>query len=303
MQMRESQPTVVLICHERDRIDREALASYLASALRLAGFIIIRDRPSRLWRAARRELRRVGIWRFLDVLAFRVYRRLRLAARDAAWIDRAVGEYCARYPVDLEAIPRLVVESPNSDEARAFVTELAPDVVIARCKVILKPAIFELPRVGTFVLHPGICPEYRNAHGCFWALANRDLKRVGMTLLRADAGVDTGPVYLQAGCVFDERQESHTVIQYRVVLENLEAIGAVLRALCRGERVPAIDTAGRQSAVWGQPQVTTYLRWKRLARQNRPQASGRRPQAAGRGPQSEASVLLGPEACGLRPDA
>ena len=41
--------------------------------------------------------------------------------------------------------------------------------------------------LGTFVMHPGICPEYRNAHGCFWALANRDLARVGMTLLRADA--------------------------------------------------------------------------------------------------------------------
>jgi hypothetical protein len=267
MQMREPRPTVVLICHERDRIDREALASYLASALRLAGFIIIRDRPDRLWRAARRELRRVGVWRFLDVLAFRIYRRLRLAARDAAWIERTVDEYRARYPVELDAIPQLVVQSPNSNEARAFLTELAPDVVIARCKVILKPAIFELPRVGTFVLHPGICPEYRNAHGCFWALVNRDLERVGMTLLRADAGVDTGPMYLHAGCAFDERQESHTVIQYRVVLENLGVIGAILSALCRGERVPAIETAGRRSAVWGQPQLSAYLRWKRMAQQ------------------------------------
>ena len=54
----------------------------------------------------------------------------------------------------------------------------------ARCKVILKEKIFGIPRVGTFVMHPGICPEYRNAHGCFWALVRRDLERVGMTLLR-----------------------------------------------------------------------------------------------------------------------
>jgi methionyl-tRNA formyltransferase len=233
----------------------------------LAGFIIIRDRPDRLWRAARRELRRVGLWRFLDVVAFRVYRRLCLAARDAAWIERTVDEYRARYPADLDAVPRLVVSSPNSDQALAFLARLAPDVLVARCKVILKPAIFEQPRVGTFVLHPGICPEYRNAHGCFWALVNRDLERVGMTLLRADAGVDTGPMYLQAGCAFDERRESHTVIQHRVVLENLDTIGAILRALSRGEQVPAIDTAGRRSAVWGQPQLSAYLRWKRTARQ------------------------------------
>lgn len=232
----------------------------------MAGFIIIRDDPTRLWRAARRELRRVGLLRFLDVLAFRVYRRLRLAAGDAAWIDRTVAQYRARYPVDLDRIPRIVVSTPNSDEARAFLAQTAPDLVVARCKVILKPAIFELPRLGTFVMHPGICPEYRNAHGCFWALVNRDLTRVGMTLLRADAGVDTGPVYLQAGCAFDERTESPMVIQYRVVLENLEAIGAILRALCRGEPVATIATSGRRSAVWGQPQLTAYLRWKRTAR-------------------------------------
>ena len=70
--------------------------------------------------------------------------------------------------------------------------------------MILKRTIFEIPRAGTFVLHPGICPEYRNAHGCFWALANRDLDRVGMTLLRVDAGIDTGPVYLHGTCDFDE---------------------------------------------------------------------------------------------------
>ena len=268
-----------------------ALASWLASALRLAGFIIIRDDPGRLRRAARRELRRVGLWRFLDVVAFRIYRRLCLAARDAAWIERTSNEYRARYPVDLDAVPRLMVSSPNSDEARAFLTEIAPDVVIARCKVILKPAIFEQPRVGTFVLHPGICPEYRNAHGCFWALVNRDLERVGMTLLRADAGVDTGPVYLQAGYAFDERHESHTIIQYRVVLENLEAIGAVLRGLSRGERVPTIETVGRRSAVWGQPQLTAYLRWKRLASR---QAAGLRP---------EASVAGAIQPLGLRPEA
>jgi len=139
---------------------------------------------------------------------------------------------------------------------------LQPDLAIARCKVILKREIFEVPRVGTFVMHPGICPEYRNAHGCFWALVNRDLDRVGMTLLKVDAGIDTGPVYLHGTCDFDERRESHTVIQHRAVVENLDAIGHILLALCRGEHVAAVNTEGRRSATWGQPRLTQYLRWK-----------------------------------------
>jgi methionyl-tRNA formyltransferase len=166
-------------------------------------------------------------------------------------------------------VPRLVVSRPNSDEARDFLAALRPDLAIARCKVILKRDIFEIPRVGTFVLHPGICPEYRNAHGCFWALANRDLARVGMTLLRVDPGVDTGPVYLHATCDVDEVGESHTVIQYRAVFENLDAIGAVLLALCRGDDVRPVSTAGRTSATWGQPRLSSYLRWKSIARRSR----------------------------------
>lgn len=259
-------PTAVLICHERSLLDREALASWLASRLKLAGLIIIRDRRGRLVRASRRELKRVGLLRFLDVVAFRIYARLRLARRDAAWEARAARKLRRRYPVDLDAIPQIVVASPNSEQARDFLMRIEPDLVIARCKVILKPEILEVPRAGTFVLHPGICPEYRNAHGCFWALVNRDFDRVGMTLLKADAGIDTGPVYLQAGYDFDEVRESHVVIQHRVVLENLEAVERILLSVCRGDDVPVVATHGRRSATWGQPRLTDYLRWKRTAR-------------------------------------
>ena len=231
----------------------------------MAGLILIRDKPGRLWRAAKREIKRVGLIRFADVVAFRVYARLFLAAKDAEWTDRTVREMRTRYPVDLDSIPQVVVTSPNSDAAKACLAGLKPDLAIARCKMILKPEVFQLPRVGTFVMHPGVCPEYRNAHGCFWALVNRDVDRVGMTLLNVDAGIDTGSVYLQAGYDFDESAESHYVIQHRVVLENLDTIGRILIALCRGEQVPTIATDGRHSAAWGQPQLSAYLRWKRAA--------------------------------------
>jgi hypothetical protein len=267
--MQDGKPSVVLICHEQDRLDTEGLASWLASSLRLAGLIIIRDPRSRRWRAARREVRRVGWLRFLDVIAFRLYARLRLARGEHAWKQVEIARLRRRYPADLTAVPRIVVSTPNSDQARAFLERLRPDLAIARCKIILKQAIFAIPRVGTFVLHPGICPEYRNAHGCFWALARRDLERVGMTLLRVDPGIDTGPIFLHGTCDFDEVEESHAIIQYRAVTQNLDAIANVLTALARGERVPCVEVEGRESAVWGQPQLTAYLHWKSEARRKR----------------------------------
>ena len=214
----------------------------------------------------RREMRRVGAWGLLDVLAFRALSRAIHGRRDREWEEEQIHRLRSQYPADLSAVPALTVSSPNSTEARTFLQERQPDLAIARCKVLLDREIYEIPRTGTFVLHPGICPEYRNAHGCFWALANRDVSRVGMTLLRIDDGVDTGPVYLHGTCNYDERLDSHIVIQQRAVVDNLDAVGRTLTALARGEDVPPISTTGRRSAVWGQPTLSAYLRWKVAAR-------------------------------------
>jgi hypothetical protein len=273
MPLNQRLPAAVLICHQHDRLDSVGLASWLASSMRLAGIVEIRGDRNRLWRVARREWKRSGTLGFADVLAFRLFAWLRHRRSDAQWLDQEVARLQRRYPAPLEGVPRIVVDNPNGERSRAFISEAAPDLVIARCKFILSPAVFRIPRHGSFALHPGICPEYRNAHGCFWALANRDLERVGMTLLRIDSGVDTGPVLLQAGCDIDEVRESHTRIQHRVVTANLDRIADTLIEAVHG-CAAAIDTSGRPSAAWGQPRLTTYLRWKRAARRDQHRCNG-----------------------------
>jgi methionyl-tRNA formyltransferase len=261
-------PRVVLMCHAEDRIDAEGLAAWIANSMRLVGIVVLRERPARKMKRVRSEIRRVGLMRFLDVLAFRAYYRLRLARSDAAWIDAETARLRTRYPVQLERVPRLEDAEPGTAAVRGFVSSLQPHLMIARCKFILAPEVFKLPRCGTFVLHPGICPEYRNAHGCFWALANRDLARVGMTLLQVDEGIDTGRVLLQSTYGFDEVRESHVVIQYRAVLENLEDIASTLISVCeQGCRPMSVE--GRRSAAWGQPWLSAYWRWKSAALKSR----------------------------------
>jgi len=125
-----------------------------------------------------------------------------------------------------------------------------PDIVIARCKTLLRKDMFSTPSRGTIVFHPGICPEHRNAHGCFWALANNDVKKVGLTLLRIDEGVDTGRVYAYCSCDFDEVAESHILIQHRVLLDNLDGVQEKLQDIAGGAAVP-LDTSGRSSGSWG----------------------------------------------------
>lgn len=255
----------VLICHHNDNLNRAALPRWLSSFSEVVGIVSIQEGSKPKHRRVRREVERIGIVRFFDVLAFRVYHRLFVREQDRAFERELLARMQRRYPELPSSTPVLTTGTPNSPETRGFLERLAPDLVIARCKVILKREIFSVPVLGTFVMHPGICPEYRNSHGCFWALANEDLDKVGMTLLKIDAGIDTGPVYGFFGYDFDEVRESHIVIQTRTVFENLDAIRDRLIEVERGVAV-TIDTSGRESGVWGQPWLTKYLTWKRAAK-------------------------------------
>jgi Formyl transferase len=255
----------VLICHEHADLDRVGLARWLASFSDLAGIVVIRERPGRLWKRLRRELQRSGLLRFFDVLAFRLYYRWRLAKQDRNWETRRLQELCEEYSPLPTGVPVLVTSSPNSAECREFLQSARPTLMIARCKSLLAERIFSIPTAGTWVMHPGLCPEYRNAHGCFWALANGEPENVAMTLLRIDRGVDTGPVYGYFHCEFDSLQATHIEVQHRVVFDNLDAIRERLETIAAGTAVP-LDTAGRPSATWGQPWLTAYWTWKRKAR-------------------------------------
>ncbi len=246
----------------------EGMARWLSSFSELVGIIILKEKNERVYKRIKREVKRVGILRFADVILFRFYYRLFCAKKDAVWEHEQLSLSRRSYPANLDKIPVLETHSPNSKEARRFIENLAPDIMIARCKTILRKSIFSIPTAGTFVMHPGICPEYRNAHGCFWALANDDLENVGMTLLKVDKGVDTGSVFGYYTYDFDEINESHNVIQHRVVLENLKEMEAKLVSVFTGEALP-LDTAGRKSATWGQPWLTAYLKWKYKARRRK----------------------------------
>jgi methionyl-tRNA formyltransferase len=246
-------------------LNRIILPRWLASFSTLVGIIVLRETITQKRGRIKREWQRVGPWRFLDVLAFRLYYSAFLAHSDRNWKRQKIAELCQRYPAASQSTSILVSSSPNSSEVREFIRRAAPDLIIARCKFILKEEIFSIPSHGTWVMHPGICPEYRNAHGCFWALVNDDLDLVGMTLLRIDHGVDTGPIFGHYRCDYDERKESHVVIQARTVFDNLEALQQKLLEIHDGRALP-IDVSGRSSAVWGQPWLTKYLYWKRAAK-------------------------------------
>lgn len=97
------------------------------------------------------------------------------------------------------ALPRvrlLEVKGLHDEGTLAAVRAFAPDLGLVLAASILKPSLFEIPRLGTINLHKGLLPDFRGMPPAFWELyENR--QELGCTIHKVDAGLDTGPLLLQ----------------------------------------------------------------------------------------------------------
>jgi methionyl-tRNA formyltransferase len=113
---------------------------------------------------------------------------------------RPVGRRAVATPTAVGAaaaglrVPVLVPERLRDPAFLAAVADLRPAVgVLADYGKILPPALLDLPARGILNLHPSLLPRHRGAAPIPAAiLAGDDV--TGVTLIRMDAGLDTGPI-------------------------------------------------------------------------------------------------------------
>ncbi len=73
----------------------------------------------------------------------------------------------------------------------------APDViVVAAFGQILRPAVLDLPQFGCINVHASLLPRWRGAAPVQAAILHGD-EQTGVTIMRMDPGIDTGPTLIQ----------------------------------------------------------------------------------------------------------
>ena len=93
--------------------------------------------------------------------------------------------------------PRLwLVEDIHAPQVLDFVHSLQVDLGLIYGSPILKPALFEIPRLGTLGIHHGKIPEYRGKKTMFWAMYNGE-RSAGVTIQKINAGLDSGQIVQQ----------------------------------------------------------------------------------------------------------
>ncbi len=85
----------------------------------------------------------------------------------------------------------------NNDELRERLCAVAADaILVVAYGRIIPPWMLALPKHGNLNLHASLLPKYRGAAPIQWAIA-RGEQETGVTTMRIDEGLDTGPMLLQ----------------------------------------------------------------------------------------------------------
>jgi methionyl-tRNA formyltransferase len=114
--------------------------------------------------------------------------------------DKPGGRHLQLHPSPVKQVAlaeQLPVLQPLRARDESFITELRqlqPDlIVVAAYGQILPPAILDLPVHGCLNIHTSLLPKYRGASPIQTALLH-DEAETGVTIMKMDAGLDTGPL-------------------------------------------------------------------------------------------------------------
>ncbi len=114
---------------------------------------------------------------------------------------------------------------------------LKPDlIVVVAYGQILPQTILDLPRFGCLNVHTSLLPKYRGAAPIQWAIANGDAE-TGVTIMRMDAGLDTGPMLATRRTPILPTDDSQ-ILHDRLARLGAELLAQTIPAFVAGEIMP-----------------------------------------------------------------
>lgn len=225
-------------------------AGELADAYPEIEWFVLRHRPRRpVWRIIRsqiRNLRRHG-WRWIP---YRIARAVDALHDRLAPEQSGTGRPGSRYgEAAIRARPNVHVHEVaniNGSEIGQRIRDWRIDLGIAVSAPILRPHVFEAPRLGSLNIHRGRIPDYRGMPVAFWELHD-GADTVGATIHRVVEKLDAGEILLEETVPVPRFA---TVRGMQIVLQDV-GIRMIVRAL---------DLVRSGTAQWKTPEGVGRVR-------------------------------------------
>jgi methionyl-tRNA formyltransferase len=146
------------------------------------------------------------------------------------------------------AIPVL---QPKRARDETFINEirrLTPDLnLVVAYGQILPQALLDAPKHGSLNVHTSLLPRHRGAAPIQWAILSGD-SETGVTIMKMDAGLDTGPILTQRKTAIENSDTSQT-LHDRLASMGAELLVETIPQWIAGKIVPQ-----------AQPEGATYAR-------------------------------------------
>ena len=127
-------------------------------------------------------------------------------------------------------------EKIRGESSQEFISKVQPDaIVIIAYGQIIPARLLGIPRLGWINVHASRLPKYRGAAPIQWAIVNGE-SRTGVTTMRIDAGLDTGPT-LETTELEIGADETAPELSRRLAEAGAPLIVSTLGKLERGEVV------------------------------------------------------------------
>ena len=175
-------------------------------------------------------------------------------------------------PVKNEAvrlgIPVFQPEKARGEDAAARIKAESPDlIVVVAYGHILPRYILDIARIMCVNVHASLLPKYRGAAPINWAVAHGE-KETGVTIMKMDEGMDTGPMLHVRKMPIGDEDTSETLFG-KLALLGAEALVETLRMLAAGALV---ETPQDNAAATYAPMLKKghgKIDWGRKAREIR----------------------------------
>jgi methionyl-tRNA formyltransferase len=169
---------------------------------------------------------------------------------------------------ELALAHQLPVLQPDRARNEPFILELEalrPDlIVVAAYGQILPARILDLPRYGCINVHTSLLPKYRGAAPIQWAILN-DESQTGVSIMKMDVGMDTGPVLAQQTTPIEQRDNAQT-LHDRLALLGADLLIRTIPGFISGALPPAPQPAEGVSYAPKIKKTDGLIRWEQPAR-------------------------------------
>lgn len=157
-----------------------------------------------------------------------------------------------------------VIQPKKIEQAEGEIKKINPDfIAVAAYGQLIPQNILNIPKYGSFNVHASLLPKYRGAAVISAPILNGD-SQAGITIIKMDACLDTGPILLQEKIIL-KKDETASSLHDKLSYLSAKILPQALRDYAEGKIKPKAQDDSMASFVKTLKKEDGQIDWQKSA--------------------------------------